>query len=460
MTGLVTKARRKDRTMDKTENRTVKPVHSRKNFVTAVVANDKGEIFDLHGYAAAGMAGPSLIPLTLDDTIPMPFGGELMMMPDRKSVLYNIGNHRFEILDKNPYTPGEPIFPVAAFNSPGFVISYVCAYREKKAAGYLPLFSYGAVGWHKGKFRSAAIRVDRERRQDLRWMKPEDVVAGIADIQKKMPDNRLETHLEKCAMEYGCPAAKNFFLGRYEAPLPTSPRCNARCSGCLSLQKNSEIPHSQARIDFTPSPAEIAQVALFHIRRVRRSVVSFGQGCEGDPLLAADVIAPAINKIRSATGRGTINMNTNGSKPQILKKLFEAGLDSIRISLNSARKDSYNAYFRPNRYSFSDVIKSIETALQMGKFVSINYLNSPGFTDTPKELEAVTELLKQHPVNMIQWRNLNFDPMRYWNMMSAVAGHGTPLGMQHVLGRIKESFPSLKYGYFNPPKEKFYANRP
>ena len=196
MTGLVTKARRKDRTMDKTENRTVKPVHSRKNFVTAVVANDKGEIFDLHGYAAAGMAGPSLIPLTLDDTIPMPFGGELMMMPDRKSVLYNIGNHRFEILDKNPYTPGEPIFPVAAFNSPGFVISYVCAYREKKAAGYLPLFSYGAVGWHKGKFRSAAIRVDRERRQDLRWMKPEDVVAGIADIQKKMPDNRLETHLE------------------------------------------------------------------------------------------------------------------------------------------------------------------------------------------------------------------------------------------------------------------------
>lgn len=460
MPGLVIKARRKDRTMDKTKNRTVKPVHSRKNFVTAVVANDKGEIFDLHGYAAAGMAGPSLIPLTLDDTIPMPFGGELMMMPDRKSVLYNIGNHRFEILDKNPYTPGEPIFPVAAFNSPGFVISYVCAYREKKAAGYLPLFSYGAVGWHKGKFRSAAIRVDRERRQDLRWMKPEDVVAGIADIQKKMPDNRLETHLEKCAMEYGCPASKNFFLGRYEAPLPTSPRCNARCSGCLSLQKNSEIPHSQARIDFTPSPAEIAEVALFHIRRVRRSVVSFGQGCEGDPLLAADVIAPAINKIRSATGRGTINMNTNGSKPQILKKLFEAGLDSIRISLNSARKDSYNAYFRPNRYSFSDVIKSIETALQMGKFVSINYLNSPGFTDTPKELEAVTELLKQHPVNMIQWRNLNFDPMRYWNMMSAVADHGTPLGMQHVLDQIKESFPSLKYGYFNPPKEKFYANRP
>ncbi|MDH3344736.1 MAG: radical SAM protein [Desulfobacteraceae bacterium] len=403
------------------------------------------------------MAGSSLVPLTLDDTIPMPSGGELMRMPDRKPVLYNIGNHRFEILDKNPYTPGEPIFPVAAFNSPGFVISYVSAYRENTAAGYLPLFSYGAIGWHKGKFRSAVIRVDRERRQDLRLMKTEDVVAGIADIQKKIPENRLETHLEKCAMEYGCPAAKNFFLGRYEAPLPTSPRCNARCLGCLSLQKNSEIPHSQARINFKPSSAEIAAVALLHIRRVKRSVVSFGQGCEGDPLLAADVIAPAINKIRSVTGRGTINMNTNGSKPQTLKKLFEAGLDSIRISLNSVRKDCYNAYFRPSSYSFSEVIKSIETALQLGKFVSINYLNCPGFTDTPKELEALIEFLQQHPINMIQWRNLNFDPMRYWDIMSAVADHGTPLGMQHILNRIKDSFPKLKYGYFNPPKEKFYT---
>jgi len=445
--------------MDKIKNRPMKPEHSKENFVTAVVANSSGEIFDLHGYAAAGMAGAALVPLTLDDTIPMPFGGELMMMPDRTPVLYNIGNRRFEILDENPYAPGELIFPVAAFNSPGFVISYVSAYRENTAAGFLPLFSYGAVGWHEDRFRSAVIRVDREPRQDLRWMKPEDVVAGIADIQRKMPDNRLETHLEKCAMEYGCPAAKNFFLGRYEAPLPTSPSCNARCLGCLSLQKDNEIPISQTRINFTPSSAEIAEIALLHTRRVKQSVVSFGQGCEGDPLLAAHVIGPAINQIRSVTGGGTINMNTNGSKPQTLKKLFEAGLDSVRISLNSVRKDCYNAYFRPNGYSFSDVIKSIEIALELGKFVSINYLNCPGFTDSPKELETLTDFLKAHPIGMIQWRNLNFDPIRYWDMMSAVANHGTPLGMQHILDGIKESFPGLKYGYFNPPKEKFYVNR-
>ena len=385
----------------------------------------------------------------------MPFGGELMLMPDRNAIVYNIRRHRLDILTENPYTPGESIFPVAAFNSPGYVVSFVSAFKENKNAGFLPLFSYGAVGWHNDRFRTAVIRVDRERRQDLRLMKAEDVVSGIRNIQKEMPDNRLAMHLEKCAMEYGCPAAKNFFLGRYEAPLPTSKHCNAHCLGCLSLQQNSNIPHSQNRIDFKPSSKEIAEVALYHIKRVKQSVVSFGQGCEGDPLLAADVIEPAIKEIRSKTRQGSINMNTNGSRPEILKKLFAAGLDSIRISLNSVRKDCYDAYFQPSGYAFADVIKSIEIAIKKKIFVSINYLNCPGFTDTPDEVEAFINFINQYPINMIQWRNLNFDPLRYWELMPAAAEPGTQVGMHQVIQKVKESFPDIKHGYFNPPKEKF-----
>jgi pyruvate-formate lyase-activating enzyme len=401
------------------------------------------------------MDGPSLAPLTLDETIDMPFGGELMLMPDRRPILFNMDSHSFETLDENPYFPGEPIFPVAVFNSPGYLISYVSAYRENKGAGYLPLFSYGAVGWHRGKFRSAVILVDKERRQDLRLMKTEDVIDGIRRMKEKIPANRLRKHLEKCALEYGCPAGKNFFLGRYEAPLPTSGLCNARCLGCLSLQKNDGIPHSQDRIAFKPSPEEIAGVALEHIRRVKRSIVSFGQGCEGDPLLAADVILPAIGLIRSDTPDGTINMNTNGSKPDILQNLFDMGLDSIRISINSVRKECYDAYFQPIGYGFSDVTKSIEIALQRKKFVAINYLNCPGFTDTQEEVKALTDFIRRYPINMIQWRNLNFDPVRYLNVMSIAANHGKPVGMKKLLSRIKKSFPNIKHGYFNPPKETF-----
>jgi pyruvate-formate lyase-activating enzyme len=423
--------------------------------VTAVVANPAGEIFDLEGYAAVGMAGSLLVPLTLDQTVKMPYGGELMLLPDRSPVLFNLYSGMLETLTENPYEPDEPIFPVAAFNSPGYVISYVSAYQERKGAGHLPLFSYGAVGWHRGGFRTAVVQVDKERRQDLRRMKMEDILAGIQRLNRKLSDNRLRKHLETCALKYGCPAAKNFFLGRYEAPLPTSGKCNARCLGCLSLQKGGEIPVSQERIAFKPSATEIAQIALEHIQRVKNGVVSFGQGCEGDPLLAADVIEPAIVKIRAATGRGTINMNTNGSKPDILKRLFAVGLDSVRISLNSVRKPCYDSYFHPKGYDFFDVLKSIEMAVGQGKFVAINYLNCPGFTDSPEEAEGLIDFIRQYRINMIQWRNLNFDPLRYWKVMNAAAKHTQPLGMQYVLQRTQKLFPHLKHGYFNPPKEKF-----
>ena len=423
--------------------------------LTALVANATGEIFELEGYAAVGMAGTTRIPLTLKNTRSMPFGSELMYLPDRRPILFNLHSGRIETVAENPYVPGQPLFPVTAFNSPGYVISYLGAYVETPKAQTLPLFSYGAVAWHRDKFRSAVVGVDREKRQDLRFMKPDDVAVGIEKMLKQMPANRLRSHLEKCALQFGCPAAKNFFLGRFEAPLPTAEQCNARCLGCLSLQKHSDIPCSQDRIGFTPSPEDIAEVALAHIKRVDQSVVSFGQGCEGDPLLAADVIAPAIRLIRAETNRGTINMNTNASLPQALQQVIDAGLDSIRISLNSVRENCYLAYFRPKGYGFFDVLKSIELAVGSGLFVAINYLNCPGFTDTPPEIDALHRFLKAYPIHMIQWRNLNFDPLRYYKIMSGVAIDDAPIGMKNLLAQIRLEFPQLKFGYFNPPKERF-----
>ena len=171
--------------------------------------------------------------------------------------------------------------------------------------------------------------------------------------------------------------------------------------------------------------------------------------------LAAEVIEPAIRQIRSQTPNGTINMNTNGSRPEVLKQLFDAGLDSIRVSMNSVREACYQAYFRPTGYRFGDVLESIAVALAHKKFVAINYLNSPGFTDTPQEIEALTRFLDKYPIHMIQWRNLNFDPIRYWREMNAADTHGEPIGVGKLLNRIRKQFPKLEFGYFNPPKENF-----
>ena len=430
-----------------------------KNWLTAVVADVNGAIFELPGYAAAGMAGGHVAPLMAAESIVAPYGSELMYLPDRKPVLFNIAAGEFEELRENPYAPGEPVFPVAVFNSPGYVITRVSAFRERRRARMLPLFSYGAAGWHEGAFRSAVIRVDPKPRQDLRLHETADVATGVercADGSRK-PAAAATWKTAPCA--YGCPAGKNFFLGRYEAPLPTAKPCNARCLGCLSLQKNSGVSCTQDRIAFTPTSAEIAEVALFHIGRVKNAVVSFGQGCEGEPLSAARVIEPAIRLIRSETRRGTINLNTNASLPDAVGRLCDAGLDSIRVSMNSVRRECYEAYFRPRGYTFDDVLRSIDTALAKGKFVSINYLNSPGFTDTPEEVEAFFAFMAAHPVRMIQWRNLNFDPLRYWKAMAAAASLGAPLGMEVLISEIRRGFPKLTFGYFNPPKEKFDSHR-
>ena len=431
------------------------PLSATSSFLTALAANPAGEILELEGFAAVGRNGPIFTPLTQRHALSLPHGSECMYLPDRRPVVFDLVRETMVTLHENPFEPGQPVFPVAAFNSPGYVVTQVCAYEETPAARNLPLFSYGAVGWRNGGFYSAVTRVDRERRQDLRLMPQAKVEAGVQRLQRKMPRNRLCRHLAKCALQYGCPAAKNFFIGRCEAPLPTSPSCNARCLGCLSLQQDSSIPCSQERIGFLPSAAEIAEVALTHIKRVPDGVVSFGQGCEGDPLLAAEVIEPAIRLIRQHTSNGTINLNSNASLPAIVERLFAAGLDSLRVSINSLRQDCYHAYFRPKGYRFEDVMDSVDAALARGGHVALNYLNLPGFTDTPEEYEALCAFLARHPVQLIQWRNLNFDPLRYYAAMHAVAASSTPMGVDTLLKRIAQRFPKIKFGYFNPPRTRF-----
>ena len=83
-----------------------------------MVANEKGEIFDLEGFAAVGADGPERSVLTAGKTIDLPHGSELMFLPDRMPVLMNLETGRVQALDRNPHATEERLFPVAAFNSP------------------------------------------------------------------------------------------------------------------------------------------------------------------------------------------------------------------------------------------------------------------------------------------------------------------------------------------------------
>jgi molybdenum cofactor biosynthesis enzyme MoaA len=179
-------------------------------------------------------------------------------------------------------------------------------------------------------------------------------------------------------------------------------------------------------------------------------MISFGQGCEGEPLLQGALIAAAIKKIRQQTSRGTIHLNTNGSRPEMVSRLIDAGLDSIRVSLNSSREPIYCAYYQPRSYRFADVIVTIRNARQRGIWTSINYLSFPGVTDAEDELAALSRLLESTGLNMIQWRNLNIDPDWYVDSINWPASTKS-LGMPGLLQRIREKFPRVRFGYFNPP---------
>ncbi|GBE12797.1 molybdenum cofactor biosynthesis protein A [bacterium BMS3Bbin14] len=413
-----------------------------------VFANGKGEILDYPGLQMAGSSGGRFAVPDPQDLIELPPGSELFVLPGRLPVGIDPATHESVPLDRSPYDH-QPVQAVAAFMAPAHTAVLTAAYRTADQAPILPLFAYTAVGWHRGKFWAAGFRSDPDRRQDPGNFDQRLINRKTKKRLELHPNNRLIQHLGKCCLTYACPAARNYFLDRWEAPLPTSPLCNASCAGCISLQPSACCAATQDRIQFVPTPAEIAEIAVPHLHSAPKPVVSFGQGCEGEPLLQAETLEKAIRLIRSQTTGGTINLNTNGSRPEAVRQLAAAGLDSIRISLNSARAEFHDRYYRPRGFSFQDVRDSIAVMKEMGRHVSLNYFVLPGFTDDPDEFAGLCELVENHGPDLIQLRNLNMDPEAYLRTVEHRPAR-PPLGIRAWLKQLKKQFPALKFGYFNP----------
>src|SRR4030042_2792818 len=128
-----------------------------------IVSDRRGKMYDLPFLEGTGMKGRNFFRLSPRELIKMPHGSELFMLPGRMPVGYDSRIRRFVAL--------EGFLPVAAFLSPGYAVTYNTSYSEVDSPKTLPLFSYGAVTLYKGDCYVAALRVDRELRQDLRCMK-------------------------------------------------------------------------------------------------------------------------------------------------------------------------------------------------------------------------------------------------------------------------------------------------
>ncbi len=414
-------------------------------------SDGQGNIFEDITLFAVGRSGWDAMPIPEDNWILLPDGGNLYELPGRRGIGIDVATGEMRLCEKG--------WAVAAFIPPAHTGTFMAAYETAPDAPTLPLFCYTAAGWYKEEFYVTALRIESDIRQECAGYDAVEIEKGVEKLLSNYPDNRLVNHLaEKCCRTYTCPAARNFFIGRWECPVPTSPACNANCIGCISFQPEEEtIISTQDRLQFKPSAEEIVEFTVPHLVSAPFPLISFGQGCEGEPLLMWETIKESIKEIRKHTTRGSININTNGSMPKAVRALCEAGLDSIRVSTNSAQKSWYENYYRPNNYQFEDIIESLRVMNEFGKWSSINYFVFPGLTDTESEYEALRNLIKETNLKMIQWRNFNIDPDWYLGRMN-ITEPGDPIGVKNLMEMIREEFPDLKFGYFNPPMERISGN--
>ena len=150
---------------------------------------------------------------------------------------------------------GEAVNAAAAFMAPAHTQGHRAAYVAERDAPVLPLFAYTALAYAGGRFYAAGVRVDDDPRQDPWRFRRNDIERGIAEALRELPANRLVQQLKNVRAGLQLPRARRIsFLGRHEAPLPTSVACNSRCVGCLSLQEDGGFKAAHDRLE-TPAVA-------------------------------------------------------------------------------------------------------------------------------------------------------------------------------------------------------------
>ena len=414
-------------------------------------ADDQGVIYDHQYLEMAAFDGVRVVAPGPEDLISLPSLSKLFYLPQCPPIGYDRRKRKFVTLT-HTHVDGRRIrcHAVAAFMEPGYARTLLPAAESKEKNYTLPMWAYSAVGSMGEEYAVCGFQVEDNQTWNPENYDDRTLPGAVESMSRQHRKNRLLRHLADCAMNNHCFAAKNLFWRRWEAPIPVSRACNASCLGCISLQQDPSCQASHRRISFRPTVNEIVDLAAPHLEGASGAIVSFGQGCEGEPLTEADLIAQSVAQMRKLTAKGSINLNTNGSMTAKVLNIVDAGLDCIRISMNSVRPELYHAYYRPKGYTFDDVVETVSRCAERNVYTMINYLIFPGITDQEDEMTALFRLVRETGVNFIHFKNLCIDP--YWYLSSMKSrGDSPPVGIKEAARRIKQEFPRVEIGYFNQP---------
>ncbi|BDG01610.1 radical SAM protein [Anaeromyxobacter oryzae] len=426
-------------------------------------ADDRGRVYDHPDLLAAARTGDALV-APREAPIALPEGGTLCLLPGRRPVGVDPESGALTVMQEVK-VGRRRIVPhaVGATLPPGFTRSLLPGAARPPLATVaetpvLPQWAYTAAAFGEDGPVVWALRTDRRSHWDPGRHSTPDLPGKVERLVAT--GNPIYRQLARCALEWRCFTAQNTFYGRDEGAIPSSASCNAACIGCLSEQDEGMPPSSHERITRPPTAEEMADLAVRHLETATGHVmVSFGQGCEGEPLTRWKELEKAIRLVRRRTSRGSIHANTNGSLPDALARLADAGLDSVRISTNTASPDLYAAYYRPSGYALADVVRSMRTAKRKGVYVAVNLLTFPGVTDREGEAERLCALVAETQVDQVQTRPLAIDPDVYMEIARTRGAGGAPIGIPALVRALRRARPGLVVGNFSRAKEERPARR-
>lgn len=173
-------------------------------------------------------------------------------------------------------------------------------------------------------------------------------------------------------------------------------RCNLRCQYCRPMARGEFLPHGEL-LTFEEILQVVEVLAAHGVRKVRLT--------GGEPLLRKG-LADLVAAIGSVQGIEDLSLTTNGVLlAQYAKKLKEAGLRRVNVSLDSLRPERFASITQ--RDAFGRVWEGIEAALAVGlEPVKVNVVAIRGFNDD--EIEDFARLTFDLPLHV---RFIEFMPV-------------------------------------------------
>ena len=393
----------------------------------AIHSERSGRVFVSADYGATALDGA--LPAALDQAIPLPPDAQLVPLADRAA----IGIDR----RGQPRPLGPARWALAAILPPGHLRTHVPACDPAGDAAPLDPLPYAAVAADQaGEVVVAAIALGpRSTGSGGSGGSPptsDDIAARVTERLRAEPSNRLLRQLARCAREYGCPTARNAFLGRGECALPLGAPLNDQAGPSVALRRREErapLEPTALRV----GAADAAAVANAHFRSGGTSV-SFGHACEGDPLGLVRTVADAASLIRRPAD-AEIVLRTSGSSAAAFARAADAGVDRIVVALASAHGPTYERVHGPIGHRWTDVRATLREAVSRKLPVTIELLSLPGLTDRETETRTLVALLGEMPSGTaLQPVDLAADP---YALLARLAQDGATIGIVALLERLR-----------------------